>query len=289
MPDSTFVSVPAHPTFAFASTLTNGTGGESSPITAGYCLGVRLVTNAEYRSFGRTPSRGFPSGKDDHPVLWVSANDAQAYCDWLGQRYSGWRFRLPTEAEWENAARGTSGFAYPWGNSQNTTYANGTLQTPFTYNGVCAAAYLAQPDRIATYNDPRSPMYGRTARIRDILSVSASGSVSGWIDHNTYTGFVYTDLFDALVAAGGYTTPAGSNAAGVSPYGCYDMAGNAFEWTSSLVLAQNGEEAGQMVNAVRGGSWYANASSCRTNYRGEGRSASGSFHSVGFRVAAVRA
>jgi formylglycine-generating enzyme required for sulfatase activity len=62
--------------------------------------------------------------------------------------------------------------------------------------------------------------------------------------------------------------------------------GNAYEWTSSLVTATNGVESGQLVNAVRGGSWYAGASSCRATARGEGRSATGGYHSVGFRVAA---
>lgn len=56
-----------------------------------------------------------PAGKDNEPMTMVDWYQAKAYCDWLGQKI-GAEVRLPTEAEWEMAARGKSGLKYPWGN-----------------------------------------------------------------------------------------------------------------------------------------------------------------------------
>jgi toxoflavin biosynthesis protein ToxD len=83
------------------------------------------VTNEEYHIFTsdvayRLPRdwTGFTFREDteNHPVVGVSKIDAEAYIDWLNRK-TGMSFRLPTEAEWERAARGTDGRIFPWGNT----------------------------------------------------------------------------------------------------------------------------------------------------------------------------
>ncbi|MBI3926541.1 MAG: SUMF1/EgtB/PvdO family nonheme iron enzyme [Armatimonadetes bacterium] len=128
------------------------------------------VTNARFRRFvqqtGHRPrgdwARWVQPGLEEHPAVGVSWDDAVAYCRWAGKR-------LPSEDEWEKAARGEDGGEYPWGNE--------------------------------------------------------------WVAENCH--FAGSAAVGAEFPGGRGTVPCGSCPGGASPYGCLDMAGNVWEWTSS--------------------------------------------------------
>ncbi len=84
------------------------------------------VTVAQYRQFCLATGREMPIAPawgwiDDHPMVNVSWDDAKAYADWAGAS-------LPTEAQWEKAARGTDGRIYPWGNEWEPTNCNNYVE-----------------------------------------------------------------------------------------------------------------------------------------------------------------
>lgn len=97
----------------------------------GYWIGKYEVTLAQYKAFVTdTGYQALPSYTseyapgENHPVLGVSWEDAVAYCKWLSRKM-GVRFKLPTEAQWEKAARGTDENIYPWGDKEpDKTLAN---------------------------------------------------------------------------------------------------------------------------------------------------------------------
>lgn len=77
------------------------------------------ITNAQYEQFDASHrNKRAPWADGNHPVIFVSWKEADLFCKWLSQR-EGRRYRLPTEAEWEYAARGEEGNQYPWGGRLN--------------------------------------------------------------------------------------------------------------------------------------------------------------------------
>ena len=101
--------------------------GHASPAIRALPLMISGTLEAEFRSLA---SRYFwtngtpPEGRETHPVTLITFEDAQAYCAWLASR-SGMAIRLPTEAEWEKAARGgLEGKRYPWGDTLDAACAH---------------------------------------------------------------------------------------------------------------------------------------------------------------------
>ncbi len=85
---------------------------------AAFVEATGYVTFREREGSPQSWRTAFAEGKERHPVVFVTFDDAQAFCEWVGKR-------LPTEFEWEKAARGPDNFLYPWGNEYDSVAFNG--------------------------------------------------------------------------------------------------------------------------------------------------------------------
>jgi len=305
-----------------------------------FCIGKYLITNAQYQLFCDAAGSEFRPGgrmrggggsywdnplfdrkqKANHPVLWVGYNQAMAYCHWVSKN-TGWNVSLPTEAQWERAARGPTRtgdeFEYPWGNSTGRD----DYRNRLNFNVLCAM----KNGTARTAGGTVYPYWPFVVQMRGDAAMAANfkAVVYGEEDSSTPDIAESSDevkaVWKRIMDSGGHTTAVGSYPAG--PENCFDMAGNAFEWTrdfytisSYIRLAEktvdpcvddptmltaddrkSGSDGahgggleggnGRPTKVLRGGSWYANESSCRTHRRTETRVAGqGGFHSVGFRI-----
>ncbi len=145
-----------------------------------------LVTNEDYRTFiqesNHLDSFSYAPSKARHPVTNISWDDAKEYCKWRSKKI-GRKVTLPTEQQWEKAARGPFGYDYPWGNKFDPERCN-----------------VGGPE--------------------------------------------------------GDTNEVDAYPNGTSPYGCFDMCGNIWEWTDSWFDEENG------IIILKGGSYYFGEEFC---------------------------
>ena len=150
-------------------------GGPSAPdeeprhevVVGALSLSTTAVTNAQYGEFVRATGhpapphwRGgtVPAALEQHPVTYVDWHDATAFCRWAGTR-------LPTEAEWEKAARGVDGRLFPWGDDEPPPPApstDGGATARATYGGGPKHGRTSPVGGPSERNQPvRSPRHGR--------------------------------------------------------------------------------------------------------------------------------
>lgn len=117
------------------------------------------VTNAQFELFDPAhKNKRAPWADGNHPVVYVSSRDAEKFCQWLSAK-DGRKYRLPTEAEWEYAARGLDGRTFPWGERlDNGLYANfADAKTTFAWRDQTIDDGFAETSPVGSFPKGASP------------------------------------------------------------------------------------------------------------------------------------
>jgi serine/threonine-protein kinase len=153
-----------------------------------------LMNGADWRH----PRGPGSSVENQHPVVLVSWNDANVYCMWAGRR-------LPTEAEWEKAARGTDGRTYPWGNEYLAgpllNFADGNFDID-SYNDTTIDDGYRYTAPVGSYPDGASP-YGALDMAGNVLEWVADWYDPGYYNNSPDRNPSGPDSGDSRVSRGG--------------------------------------------------------------------------------------
>ena len=217
-----------------------------------FALSIREITHAEYFRFTRPDKQLDPSWAD-RPAVHLAWEEARGYVEWLSTQ-TGETYRLPSEAEWECAARAGTDTAYSWGDRAEAKQA------------LCwGCRSLHSPVWVANTGTYVANSLWNTSLTADVL---------------------------ATLRRKGRPTPIARGAYAANPWGLHDMHGNAAEWTADCwhedhlgappdAIARLAGDCSRRV--VRGGSYATPPRAIRSAAR-VGRQADERYLDVGFRV-----